>query len=50
MMIHFCDIESKVPGAHQSARPEAAGDNRGQSPLKQKCSDSLRGSVGLCDR
>jgi hypothetical protein len=26
--------KSKDPGALQSARPEAAGDNRGQSPLK----------------
>ena len=39
------NVESKDPVALQSGRPEAAGDNRGQSPLKQKegagaCSDS----------
>ena len=39
------NVESKDPAALQSCRPEAAGDNRGQSPLKQKeragaCSDS----------
>ncbi len=39
------NVESKDPVALQSDRPEAAGDNRGQSPLKQKegagaCSDS----------
>ena len=39
------NVESKDPVALQSDRPEAAGDNRWQSPLKQKegagaCSDS----------
>ena len=30
------NVESKDPVALQSDRPEAAGDNRGQSPLKKE--------------